>query len=63
MRHYDEATVGFEDISMDEFLNPEMIATKVEYILAAYQMDQILMDNGLDYESRLTSDVKELLQK
>ncbi len=63
VRHYDEATVGFEDISMDEFLNPEMIATKVEYILAAYQMDQILMDNGLDYESRLTSDVKELLQQ
>lgn len=63
VRHYDEATVGFEDISMDEFLNPEMIATKVEYILAAYQMDQILMDNGLDYESRLTSDVNELLQQ
>lgn len=63
VRHYDEATVGFEDISIDEFLKPEMIATKVEYILAAYEMDQILINNGLDYESRLTSGVKELFRQ
>lgn len=63
VRHYDEATVGIEDISIDECLNPEIIATKVEYILAAYQMDQILINNGLDYESRLTSSVKEMLQQ
>ncbi|MBM6955113.1 hypothetical protein [Limosilactobacillus coleohominis] len=61
VRHYDEATIGIEDINVDEFLDPERIANKVEYILAAYQMDQILISNNLDYESCLTNHVKTLL--
>lgn len=61
VRHYDEATIGIEDINVDDFLDPERIANKVEYILAAYQMDQILISNNLDYESCLTNHVKTLL--
>lgn len=63
VRHYDEATIGIEDINVDDFLDPERIANKVEYILAAYQMDQILISNNLDYESCLTNHVKTLLSK
>lgn len=63
VRHYNEDTIGIEDISIDEFLNPEKIANQVEYILAAYQMDKILISNNLDYESRLTKHVKALLLK
>ena len=63
VRHYNEDTIGIEDISIDEFLNPEKIANQVEYILAAYQMDQMLISNNLDYESRLTKHVKALLLK
>lgn len=63
VRHYDEATIGIEDINVDDFLDPERIANKVEYILAAYQMDQILISDNLDYESCLTNHVKTLLSK
>lgn len=61
VRNYNEGTIGIEDVNINEFLNPERIANQVEYILAAYQMDQILISNNLDYESRLTNHVKELL--
>lgn len=61
VRNYNEGTIGIEDVNINEFLNPERIANQVEYILAAYQLDQILISNNLDYESRLTNHVKELL--
>ena len=63
VRNYDEETIGISDVTIDEFLNPEKIASKVEYILAAYQMDRMLISKGLDYESRLTKHVKNLLLK
>lgn len=61
VRYYNEDTVGIEDISIDELLNPERIANKVEYILAAYQMDKMLIAHGLNYEARLSNRVKSLL--
>lgn len=61
VRNYDEETIGISDEKIDEFLDPEKIANRLEYILAAYQMDKMLIAHGLDYESHLTKHVKSLL--
>lgn len=63
VRHYNEDTIGIEDVDMDEFLNPAKLANKVEFILAAYLMDKMLISRKLDYESHLSNKVKHLLSK
>lgn len=47
----EEIVNRIEDISLDDFINLVKIANHVEHILAACQMDQMLIAHGLDYES------------
>ncbi len=63
VRNYNEDTIGIEDVNINDFLDPEKIANQVEYILAAHQMDEMLISNGLDYESCLSNHFKTLLSK
>lgn len=61
LRHYQEATIGDDDISLEQLLNPEKVANQVANILAAALMDEILQEHHLDYESKLTEHVKMLI--
>lgn len=63
VQKYDQATIGESDLDISDLLNPERLAKQVEYILAAAYMDELLITHHLDYETRLTKTVKQLLTR
>lgn len=56
--NYQKSTVGEDEPSFENLLNPEKIATQLEYILAAELMDELLTKQHLNYESPLTDKIK-----